>query len=90
MSVLPGLGVSRGCVFLLANLIRVVTGTSVVSDVRLGVDEERRRPSPAALGVLVQRVTNLLRGQASTTLAVNLFLTLLRVPSILIGSSSTC
>ncbi len=72
--------------FLLANLIRVVTGTSVVSDVRSGVDEERRRPSPAALGVLVQRVTNLLRGQASTTLAVNLFLTLLRVPSILIGS----
>jgi hypothetical protein len=61
-------------------------GTSVVSDVRSGVDEERRRPSPAALGVLVQRVTNLLRGQASTTLAVNLFLTLLRVPSILIGS----
>ncbi|KAH8952189.1 hypothetical protein BDL97_09G071100 [Sphagnum fallax] len=44
-------------------------GTSVVSDVRSGVDEERRRPSPAALGVLVQRVTNLLRGQASTTLA---------------------
>jgi hypothetical protein len=56
-------------VFLLANLICVVTGTSVVSDVRSGVDEERRRPSPAALGVLVQRVTNLLRGQASTTLA---------------------
>ncbi|CAM6036842.1 unnamed protein product [Sphagnum compactum] len=44
-------------------------GTSVVSDVRSGVDEERRRPSPAALGVLVQRVTNLLRGRASTTLA---------------------
>jgi hypothetical protein len=64
----------------------VVTGTSVVSDVRSGVDEERRRPSPAALGALVQRVTSLLRGRASTTLAVNLFLTLLRVPSILIGS----
>jgi hypothetical protein len=65
---------------------RVVTGTSVVSDVRSGVDEERRRPSPAALGALVQRVTNLLQGRASTTLAVNLFLTLLRVPPILLGS----
>jgi len=30
----------------------VVTGTSVVSDVRSGVDEERRRPSPAAPGSL--------------------------------------
>ncbi|KAH9552021.1 hypothetical protein CY35_09G042800 [Sphagnum magellanicum] len=48
---------------------RVVTGTSVVSDVHSGVDEERRRPSPAALGALVQRVTNLLQGRASTTLA---------------------
>jgi len=32
---------------------RVVTGTSVVNDMRSRVDDERRRPSPTALGVLV-------------------------------------
>jgi hypothetical protein len=47
---------------------------SMGSDARSGVEEGRRRPSPAALGALLQRVNNLLRGQASSALAVSLSL----------------
>ncbi|CAM6075960.1 unnamed protein product [Sphagnum tenellum] len=48
---------------------RAVSGTSVGSSTPSGVDTERTRSSPAALGALVQRVNNLLRGQASSALA---------------------
>ncbi|CAM6047912.1 unnamed protein product [Sphagnum compactum] len=48
---------------------RTVSGTSVGSSTPSGVDTERTRSSPAALGALVQRVNNLLRGQASSALA---------------------
>jgi len=47
---------------------------SMGSDAWSGVEEGRRRPSPAALGALLQRVNNLLRGQASSALAVSLSL----------------
>jgi hypothetical protein len=48
---------------------RAVSGTSVGSSTPSGVDTERTRSSPAVLGALVQRVNNLLRGQASSALA---------------------
>ncbi len=53
---------------------RAVSGTSVGSSTPSGVDTERTRSSPAVLGALVQRVNNLLRGQAGSALAVSLFL----------------
>ncbi|CAK9252221.1 unnamed protein product [Sphagnum jensenii] len=48
---------------------RAGSGVSMGSDAWSGVEEGRRRPSPAALGALLQRVNNLLRGQASSALA---------------------
>ncbi len=53
---------------------RAGSGVSMGSDAWSGVEEGRRRPSPAALGALLQRVNNLLRGQASSALAVSLSL----------------
>lgn len=44
----------------------------VATDVRPSGGELQRGASPAALGALVNRVNNLLRGQASSALSVSL------------------
>lgn len=43
----------------------------MATDVRPAGEEPRRGASPAALGALVNRVNDLLRGQASSALSVS-------------------